>query len=434
MSREQPTDLPWYLPKQPAQTTTREIAIIGAGIAGCTAAAALKKRGFEVTVFDRHPRAGCEASGNAQGIVYPKLSPRDDMLPRVNLAAIQFCRDYYQPFWDQGLGAQCGILVLPENSKKAEDFAQISQRFADRPEIVESLNQQQLRDISGLRLQGEIGLYFSQLGWLPPALVCRQLLESNQIPLVQADIHRLDRDESSNCWHLEAADGEAIHSSESVLIASAYDCSNFSQSNHLPLRRLRGQITQLPATAESGKLKTVICGEGYFTPADNGLHSCGATYNKGITTSEVREEDHRANITQISATDPGLAAAVGQPATEDLDGRANFRCTTPDYLPIAGALPNVPLMLERFAFLRRDAKTVASVRGEYLPNLYINCGMGSRGLSYAPLTAEIVAAQIAGEQTPVEQALLNAMHPARFLIRDLKRNRLESYLPQSYLS
>ena len=121
------------------------------------------------------------------------------------------------------------------------------------------------------------------------------------------------------------------------------------------------------------------------------LHSCGATYNKGITNSEVREEDHRANITQISATDPGLAAAVGQPETAELDGRANFRCTTPDYLPIAGALPNVPLMLEKFAFLRRDAKTVVPVRGDYLPNLYINCGMGSRGLSYAPLTAEIVA-------------------------------------------
>ena len=188
------------------------------------------------------------------------------MLPRVNLAAIQFCRDYYQPFWDKGLGAQCGILVLPESPKKAEDFALISQRFADRPEIVESLNQCQLRDISGIQLQAEIGIYLSRLCWLPPALVCQQLLQENQIPLVQADINRLERDENNNRWHLVTADNEVVHSSESVLIASAYDCGTFPRAG-IFLRQLRGQITQLPATAES-KLKTVVCGEGYFTPAE----------------------------------------------------------------------------------------------------------------------------------------------------------------------
>jgi tRNA 5-methylaminomethyl-2-thiouridine biosynthesis bifunctional protein len=54
--------------------------------------------------------------------------------------------------------------------------------------------------------------------------------------------------------------------------------------------------------------------------------------------------------------------------------------------------------------------------------------MGSRGLSYAPLTAELLAAEIAceapvmGEKLPEE--LSKAMHPVRFLIRDLKRNRI----------
>jgi tRNA 5-methylaminomethyl-2-thiouridine biosynthesis bifunctional protein len=171
-------------------------------------------------------------------------------------------------------------------------------------------------------------------------------------------------------------------------------------------------------------LRTVICGEGYFTPAEDGLHSCGATYNKDINTREVREEDHQTNIAQISATDPGLAAAIGHPAIGTLSGRANFRCTTPDYLPISGALPNVPEMLEDYAILRRDAKTVLATRGSYLPNLYVNCGMGSRGLSYAPLTAEVLAAQIAGETPPLEQELLNAINPARFIIRDLKRKRI----------
>jgi tRNA 5-methylaminomethyl-2-thiouridine biosynthesis bifunctional protein len=424
MSEKPLTELPWYLAKTPPRITSREITIIGAGIAGCTAAVALKRRGFKVTVVDRHPRAGSEASGNSQGIVYPKLSARDEVLPRVNLAAIQFCRDYYQPFWDRGLGKQCGILVVPESPKKVADFSQISQRFADRPDIVQSVDNRQLCSLAGITLSAKTALYFPQLGWLPPALTCQQLLEINSIPLLQADIHSLSHSESKNRWSLKDADGLTLLNSESVVIANAFDCKNLAQTEHLPLRKIRGQITQLPCTAESSHLQTVICGEGYFTPAENGLHSCGATYNKDIFTTEVRDEDHQTNIDQISATDPGLARAVGQPSIQNLTGRANFRCTTADYLPITGALPNVPEMLEDYAILRRDAKTVLATRGSYLPNLYVNCGMGSRGLSYAPLTAEIIAAQIAGETPPLEQALLNAMNPARFLIRDLKRSRI----------
>ena len=251
MSEAPLTELPWYLAKQPALTNTREITIIGAGIAGCTAAVALQRRGFKVTVVDRHPQAGSEASGNSQGIVYPKLSPRDDLLPRANLAAIQFCRDYYQPFWDRGLGAQCGILVVPENPKKAADFALISQRFADRPEIVQSVDNQQLCELAGIPLSAETALYFPQLGWLPPALVCQQLLQTNNIPLLQADIHSLERDEDTSSWELVDGDGLTVLNSESVVIASAFDCKNFVQSEHLPLRKIRGQITQLPSTVES---------------------------------------------------------------------------------------------------------------------------------------------------------------------------------------
>ena len=98
---------PWHLNGNPTGRSTREIAILGAGIAGCTAAAALAKRGFKVSIVDRHQSAGCEASGNSQGIVYPKLSPRDD-----------FCRAL---IWPQSSGqlittALSGSRVLAANA------------------------------------------------------------------------------------------------------------------------------------------------------------------------------------------------------------------------------------------------------------------------------------------------------------------------------
>ena len=426
MSKQQPSAMPWYQMGNPVPRRDKTIAVIGAGIAGCTVAAALKKRGFQVTVIDRHERAGSGASGNPEGIVYPKLSPRDDLLPRVNLAAIQFASDYYQPFWDNGLGRQCGVLVVPENNKARNDFKLISQRYADQTEMVETIAHEQLEELSGIPLQAESALYFPKLGWLPPQLICQTLLELNNIPLVQADIQRLEYNNQQSRWQLYDANQQILleNHSESVIIASAFDCKQFSQTSYLPLRKIRGQITQLPCTIESNKMKMVICGECYITPAENGFHGCGATYNKDLFTTELRDIDHQTNLAQIAATDAGLATVLGQPTSDSLSGRANFRCTTADYLPIAGAVPNVTAMLEDYAILRRDAKTPVTTPGTYLPNLYVNCGMGSRGLSYAPLTAELLAAEIAGESAPLAQDLCHAMHPARFVIRDLKRNRV----------
>jgi tRNA 5-methylaminomethyl-2-thiouridine biosynthesis bifunctional protein len=428
MSKQQPSATPWYQTANPVPRTRKTVTVIGAGISGCTVAAALKKRGFEVTVIDRHGHAGAEASGNPEGIVYPKLSPRDDLLPRVNLAAIQFASNYYQPFWDSGLGRQCGVLVVPENDKARSDFKLISQRYAEQTEMVETIAHEQLEELSGVPLHAESALYFPKLGWLPPQLICEQLLELNDIPLVQADIQGLEYSEEQGSWQLHDTNQQRVIESETVIIASAFDCKQFSQTAYLPLRKIRGQITQLPCTTESRKMKMVICGECYITPAENGLHGCGATYNKDLFTTELRDIDHQTNLAQIAATDAGLAAVLGQPAKNSLTGRANFRCTTSDYLPIAGPVPDRAAMLEDYAILRRDAKTLMTTPGAYLPNLYVNCGMGSRGLSYAPLTAELLAAEIAGETSELDceppQELRHAMHPVRFLIRDLKRNRI----------
>jgi len=414
----------WFQIANPVARIAKTVTIIGAGIAGCTLAAALKKRGYNVTVIDRHATAGQEASGNAQGIVYPKLSHRDDLLPRINLAAIHFASHYYQSFWNSGLGSQCGVVVVPENQKIRDDCILIGERFVDQPGLVEAITREHLEALSGIPLHAEIALHFPSLGWLPPAQVCQQLLLDNQIPLLQADVAELQYRESENSWQLLDDQQQTVAISETLVIANAFDCKQFSQTRYLPLRKLRGQITQLPATAQSSKIKKVICGEGYITPATNGSHSCGATYNKDLFTTELREQDHRANIAQMAATDSGLAAALGEPDLQQLTGRANFRCTTSDYLPISGPVPDIPAMLEDYAALRRDAKTVIETPGRYLPNLFVNCGMGSRGLSYAPLTAELLACQIDNQAPPLEPVLCQAMHPVRFLIRDLKRNRI----------
>ena len=416
----------WHLDKtvRPITTRDQEVTIIGAGIAGCTTAVALAKRGFKVKVIDRHPRAGQEGSGNSQAIVYPKLSPRDDVLPRINLQALLFSSRYYAPFWEGGLGNQCGVISLPGNAKIAEDFIQISQRFSGCGDFVQLLENDELCARSGLSLESSIGLFFPLLGWLPPSIICQQLLEEHGIPLIHANIDHFNHQQSDSRWHLFDTSENLVYSTDILVVATAYGCEKFEQTNFLPVTQLRGQISKLPVGTRTKSLKTIVCGDGYITPAHDNYHSCGATYNKGLFSTELRVQDHEMNIAQMGHTDSGLGDALENLDATKMDGRANFRCTTKDYLPIVGPVPNFSSMLKDFGFLRRDARADSMMMGDYLPNLYINCGMGSRGLSYAPYTAELLATQISQQIPSLERDLIQAMHPARFLIRDLKKKRL----------
>jgi tRNA 5-methylaminomethyl-2-thiouridine biosynthesis bifunctional protein len=110
--------------------------------------------------------------------------------------------------------------------------------------------------------------------------------------------------------------------------------------------------------------------------------------------------------------------------TADLRGRVGFRTASPDYLPMVGAVPDFARFCADFADLRRNARQVINTTGSHLPGLYLSTGHGSRGLTSTPLSAEILAAQISGEPWPVAANLYRALVPARFIIRDLARNRL----------
>jgi len=50
-------------------------------------------------------------------------------------------------------------------------------------------------------------------------------------------------------------------------------------------------------------------------------------------------------------------------------------------------------------------------------------GHGSHGLTTTPLAAEYLASLISEENLPLLQDQITAIHPLRFLIRDLKKQK-----------
>ncbi len=413
---------PWYLTPQ-RESRPREALIVGGGIAGCAAAAALEHRGWRVRIVERHGELAPEASGNPQGILYPRLSVEDSPLALFARHGLSHALGFYRPFWqDSGEGDACGVLVLPENEKQRQQFPRIAERHGTAPDFVTLLRGEALSARAGVPLAADLGLFFPALGWVSPPAVCRWL--AGDLERIRGTVTEVVRGDDG-CWTLLDANHMALGSAPVVVLCAGQGSAAFPESAHLPLRVIRGQISRIPATSASSPLRTVLCGKGYLAPARAGSHTAGATYGLDDPDTEVREEDHLSNLATLGAIDPVLQRLLETPElrVETLGGRAALRCNTPDYLPLAGPLPDAGAMAERFADLRRDARADIPDSGCYQEGLWVNCGHGSRGLTYAPLAAELVAARLSGEPPPLPRALALALHPARFLIRALKRNQ-----------
>ena len=74
-------------------------------------------------------------------------------------------------------------------------------------------------------------------------------------------------------------------------------------------------------------------------------------------------------------------------SSKDIVEWSGIRSTLPDRMPLAGAIDN---------------------------NVYVIGGLASRGLSFAPLLAEIVASEISGFSSPVSKKILSSLSPNRF--------------------
>lgn len=414
-----PEATPWHLPaRELSLKAGQTAAVIGAGIAGAAAARALAERGLQVAVFERGPQPASGASGNEQGILYAKLSPKPGPNGDFNLHALQFALRYYRRFCPRAFHA-CGLLQLTQSEKDRRLQQQLADWLAQQPEqtLVRTVDAREASAIAGLPLSHD-GLHFPAAGWLEPAAVCAELLRHHNIQLRCNTEIRALRQEGDGHWQLHTP--TQSFRAEAVILCSASGMAQFPQAAPLPLRPIRGQVSGAPATPGSRKLAAVVCGEGYIAPAFHGRHSYGATFKLKETGTDVREEEQRENLATLEALTPEIAREFSAlPAS----GRAAVRAATPDYLPIAGPVPDWASLREIYARLGKDRKLLIKEKAEYQSGLFALGGLGSRGFTYAPLAAELVAAWVCGEAPPVNSALTKALHPARFAIRGLIKGR-----------
>ncbi len=419
---------PWYLPRKVPEDRSgpglRTAIVIGGGLAGCHTARALAEEGWRVRLIERHPSLASEGSGNPQGILYAKLSPKQEALSQFNLSALLFAQRFYQPLWQSlsgDFGAQCGVLQLAHTEKEAALHNSLVDNYIRSPEFVQFVDAATASSIAGISL-AQPALYFPAAGWIHPPGLCQHLVNHRNIQVeTGVAVDKLEPDTPG--WSLWDSQQRLIAQAPAVVIATANQARTFTQTRHLPLRPIRGQVSILPATDESHALKTVLCGEGYMAPAHKGQHCLGATFNLKENTTDLRPEDHRHNLDNLKTYIPDLYRRFPAPSDYNLAGRVAFRCSSRDYLPLVGPAPKLEGFVEDYQLLRKNAKASIPVAGDYWPGLYLNVGHGSRGLAYTPLCAKLLASQITHAPPPLGRQLATALNPARFIIRELIRNQ-----------
>ncbi|CAM3157542.1 bifunctional tRNA (5-methylaminomethyl-2-thiouridine)(34)-methyltransferase MnmD/FAD-dependent 5-carboxymethylaminomethyl-2-thiouridine(34) oxidoreductase MnmC [Pseudomonas floridensis] len=412
-----PVAKPWFA-RPPVVQGERMALVIGAGLAGCATAESLANRGWQVSLLERHAAPAQEASGNPQGVLYLKLSAHGTALSQLILSGFGHTRRLLERLqrgidWDG-----CGVLQLTFDDKEARRQAQLADAFPES--LLHLLDRPAAEAHSGIELASG-GLFYPEGGWVNPPALCDLQARHPNIRLIghQEALQLRQVDGQWQAWDNE----RLIDSAPVVVLAGAADIKQFAQSADLPLKRIRGQITRLPETPASKALSTVVCAEGYVAPARLGEHTLGASFDFNSTDLTPNVTDHLGNLQMLEEISHDLVERLqtNQLPPEQLQGRAAFRCTSPDYLPIVGPLADRQAFLDAFAALAKDARQVPDVACPWLDGLYINSGHGSRGLITAPLSAELLAAWLDNEPLPLPRSVAEACHPNRFALRGLIR-------------
>ena len=413
-----PAQAPWFARRA---STSREVAIVGGGIASALLSLALLHRGWQVTLYcaDEAPATG--ASGNRQGALYPLLSAHDPALFQFFPAAFTFARRLYDSLPVAFDHDWCGVTQLGWDEKSQQKITQMLS--LGLPEtIAHAVTAQQVAETAGVDT-GCGGIQYPLGGWLCPAELTSAAIALGQSRgLTVHYAHKVQSLSRTAHWKLRFADGkEAQHAS--VVLANGHHITQFTQTASLPVYPVGGQVSHIPTAPELSKLRQVLCYDGYLTPQNpsNGHHCIGASYHRGETDMQYSEADQQQNRQRLVDCFPDASWAKEVDVSEG-QARCGVRCATRDHLPMAGNVPDYDATLEVYQDLADSKETAVSAPVH--PELFMLGGLGSRGLCSAPLLAEALAAQMSDEPVPLDRVTLAGLNPNRLWVRKLLKGKM----------
>ncbi len=376
--------------------------VIGGGLAGASAARALAQQGIACTVFDRHAAPAAEASGNPAGLFHGAVMGHDGPHARLLRAAALAAAPLMREAIASGVAGCCDGLLRLESRLALPAMQGLLDHQALPPQYVQALPVAAAAQIAAARLS-QPAWFYPGGGWIDPAALVRRWLACAGVTWRGAtSVQRIAH--HGGLWRLLDAAGEVIAEAPLLVLANASDALRLAGLPLQWLQRQRGQVSWSDHAAASAPRIPVASG-GYVLTLGSGALLFGATHQVGDDDPAARDSDHRANRAKA-------ALLIGENALSNvgtLHGRVGWRAATPDRLPLVGRVPE----LHERRPSRADAPRLLPRRA----GLWLHSGLGSRGLTTATLCAELIAAQVSGAPWPMEADLVDAIDPARWLVR-----------------
>ncbi|MDP4529937.1 bifunctional tRNA (5-methylaminomethyl-2-thiouridine)(34)-methyltransferase MnmD/FAD-dependent 5-carboxymethylaminomethyl-2-thiouridine(34) oxidoreductase MnmC [Alkalimonas delamerensis] len=364
-----------------------EFSIVGGGIAAICLTLALLQKGARVQLFCADAQLGLGASKNRQGALYPNLHAEMTLPSLIQASCFGFSRAFFTR-WQSCLDFPldwCGVLHQACTSQLQNRLQKLAQHWPAA--LVQPLDADSASRCAGLSLPFD-AIWYPNAGWLSPQQFCQTAAAwLTEQPGCRIHYH----------WPVERleknATGWLLHSSkhptqqvDQLIIAAGAQSNALLPEAPLPLRGIRGQVSYVESASLSA-LKTVLCHKGYITPAWQGLQALGATFDRSRSTDEWLAADDAANLelAQQSLEQPGWLQGLSV-----VESRAGVRATVPDHFPLSGQ------------WHKADQK------------LQVLTGLGARGLLFAPLLAEAMAADLLKEPSPLPKNWQQALHASRY--------------------
>lgn len=407
---------PWY--QIPPSQNPKSALVVGAGIAGAAAAHALARRGLSVRIVDGEgPGAG--ASGNPAALFMPRFSvnptPEDDFHIAAYLYAEremrQMQRSASSMFFDPR-----GVLQFARTDAEATRFEKIAAR-APLPEgHLDFIPANELNGVAGFET-GFPAFLFPKAGVVEPSRLLAHLTAETEVER----LHAASFSNEDDRWRIN---GLAKETADILVLANGPGLTAFPETDWLPLEPVLGQITNLPTGALPQQRHALVAGP-YLISHGDGSALTGATYELGKSDQTAQAPTtigHQHNLQDLAETSPPFKEALDVLNPEDLTGRVSFRAQVPDRVPFAGPAPMHGPYLSAYDRLRHGDRFADYPPAPVHPGLLLIGGLGARGFTTGLLLGELLAAQVTGAPLPLPRDLAEAVHPARFIIRGLRKN------------
>lgn len=338
-------------------TIPSSVTIIGAGLAGAALYHTLTRRGIDCRIVEKQSAAAMGASGNSLGLINPKIEAQDNARTDLGLSAFSFASHILNDTAYSCDYKKTGALHLVTDDDKENKLRKIYDSGYFLDPHCKWIEHGDSSNVCGISLDLD-GLYYADSGTVNTQKFVRYLLQDAEITY-------------NSSW-------DSASASETTVLCAGWELNTL---NAFPLQPVRGQVVYIQKPIDT-TLKCPIMFGSYIAPYDDETWSLGATFTQNNDDPNVRSEDTEKILQSIARHLPHKVFTVKREW-------ANVRTATRDRYPLVG-----PLAIDS--------------------HQYILGGLGSHGIQFSLLLAEILACQLTNAPLPVGRDALKAVHTSRF--------------------